>query len=528
MTEIKDKLITAEALKAKHDYDEKTYLKSPQTYTTYSELKALRDSAKLIPGQFYRITDYQCTTTQEATRAMDNQFDIIVQALSTSTLSENASADYHIDRLPEGITVRSAVTESENTLIQGSVVPYYYEFVDFEGAGAGEGEHEGGVIEDYHASDIFIAYDYLENNNGVVVPVIYKTDETGLNPDAEDFNDEFEGPDYEDAFYYVGTQTIDGVKYDKWRKINEGTSPWGIDGKIYCYTNVITDIPAGESAAFESGNSLSPSAANIPAWELKYSLDNDETRFAWADVENGRGVIYYMKDEWNNECPYDFKNIMFKRKISLKNEYPQYDNVVGQDTWLYTFTVYNKDYTNYYDLSIEAGKQVEAANQTGYHKCSGNKISSRQVNSSRRLSLPNNVFINHFSNQDQFTVTCYNNVFGTECTNNTCEQNCYANTIGNNCKDLILGPYCCYNSFGNDCNRIILSREGYVRYNNFAAGISFLNLVGKTSGNSSHWLQNVNVCLGVSNTLNQRTLTVERDGAPAVFEAPGTTHIILD
>ena len=27
----------------------------------------------------------------------------------------------------------------------------------------------------------------------------------------------------------------------------------------------------------------------------------------------GKGVIYFMKDEYNNEAPYDFKNIMFTR-----------------------------------------------------------------------------------------------------------------------------------------------------------------------------------------------------------------------
>jgi hypothetical protein len=34
------------------------------------------------------------------------------------------------------------------------------------------------------------------------------------------------------------------------------------------------------------------------------------TRFEWA-TEKGKGVIYYMKDEWGNEAPYDFKNIQF-------------------------------------------------------------------------------------------------------------------------------------------------------------------------------------------------------------------------
>lgn len=49
------------------------------------------------------------------------------------------------------------------------------------------------------------------------------------------------------------------------------------------------------------------------AWELNYCLDNDTARFAWADPTNGKGVVYQMKDEWGNQCPYDFKNIMFKR-----------------------------------------------------------------------------------------------------------------------------------------------------------------------------------------------------------------------
>jgi hypothetical protein len=50
---------------------------------------------------------------------------------------------------------------------------------------------------------------------------------------------------------------------------------------------------------------------NLNAWEIKYCLDNDTARFNWAGSENGKGVIYYMKDEHGNECPYDFKNILF-------------------------------------------------------------------------------------------------------------------------------------------------------------------------------------------------------------------------
>jgi hypothetical protein len=31
---------------------------------------------------------------------------------------------------------------------------------------------------------------------------------------------------------------------------------------------------------------------------------------------SGKGVIYYMKDDLNNEAPYDFKNIQFIRKLN--------------------------------------------------------------------------------------------------------------------------------------------------------------------------------------------------------------------
>jgi len=51
----------------------------------------------------------------------------------------------------------------------------------------------------------------------------------------------------------------------------------------------------------------------LEAWEIKYCLDNDTNRFEWADTKFGKGVIYWMKDEFGNEAPYDFKGIKFVR-----------------------------------------------------------------------------------------------------------------------------------------------------------------------------------------------------------------------
>ncbi len=55
--------------------------------------------------------------------------------------------------------------------------------------------------------------------------------------------------------------------------------------------------------------------SKLEAWELRYCLDNDRTRFIWANASTGKGVIYYMKDEFNNSAPYDFKNIKFRAKF---------------------------------------------------------------------------------------------------------------------------------------------------------------------------------------------------------------------
>lgn len=62
-------------------------------------------------------------------------------------------------------------------------------------------------------------------------------------------------------------------------------------------------------AALHEGDNYFASS-KLHAWKLWYSLDNDTTRFAWADTVNGKGVIYRMIDEWNNDVFYDFKNIL--------------------------------------------------------------------------------------------------------------------------------------------------------------------------------------------------------------------------
>ncbi len=92
-----------------------------------------------------------------------------------------------------------------------------------------------------------------------------------------------------------------------------------------------------------SNNTLSPEAtaiaipgddyfANVPLdqWRLRYTLDNDITRYPWGSAA-GKGIIYYMKDHNGNECCYDFKNLTFFRP-SVDLPY------LGTPNYYYTFS----------------------------------------------------------------------------------------------------------------------------------------------------------------------------------------------
>ena len=157
-------------------------------HITYSELRSLRDNSELVPGMSYRITDYITTTTEDGTKAADNQFDVIVLADDVNVLSHIARATKH-----DGIT--------------------YFDSCDLE------------------------------------------------------------------------------------------------------------------------------------SWQLWYDIDNDTDRYAWADAENGTGVIYRMIDDKGNDCPYDFKNILF-----YTDKY-SYNKTL--DKYYYTFS-YVDDNSMLYDGTTDS------------------------------------------------------------------------------------------------------------------------------------------------------------------------------
>ena len=187
-------------------------------------------------------------------------------------------------------------------------------------------------------------------------------------------------------------------------------------------------------------------SSNLSAWQIKYCLDNDGYRFAWADY-TGYGVIYYMKDEHGNEAPYDFKNILIERE---SNKYYYTFDVEGRDTSTsWSTTVVGNIIKPCYDgARLIIGKNIFL----------GKTIVENYLD----YNCSNNFFGNDCC-RNKLGIYCSNNSFGESCLNNTLKDNCQANyfggscqgnTLGFNCSSIMLGDSCDCNDFGSMCQTI--------------------------------------------------------------------------
>ncbi len=221
------------------------------------------------------------------------------------------------------------------------------------------------------------------------------------------------------------------------------------------------------------------SNSKLEAWQIWYCLDNDTSRFAWADTENGKGVIYRMMDEHNNDCPYDFKNIQFRHPY-FPDSFPD---------WYFTYHTLDRGG----DLSVlqdgarckgntilGSGRLIQKIlgailfiNNSVYSYCRFNSVGYDCYNTVFGDSCEGNVLGNMCSSTrfgkgcdrnklgegstgNNFGANCSNNSLSQNCSNNTFGSNCDDNSFGNGCSDNTLGDECVNNSFGNHCVENIL------------------------------------------------------------------------
>ena len=287
--------------------------------------------------------------------------------------------------------------------------------------------------------------------------------------------------------------------------------------------------------------------SKLEAWKIWYCLDNDTSRFAWADATNGKGVIYRMIDEWNNDCPYDFKNIQFKRyKITKANQSDLVGTYLGlkennaksieidanDNIWCYTFTAQVAVKTGdnfvipnnapYIDGSLESPyRHMSDELSSTYHD---NKIGSYLITYDEdgevptlcgKYYLPDNVFIGYFESttnaaaEDYCYAYCsYNITLDNNCHSNSFGNNCHSNSFGNDCSNNSFGNDCSYNSFGNNCRHNKLN--DYYTNNKFENGIQYVEFSGV--GTEAAKVQNYHIKQGMVFTSSTKRIITAKTG----------------
>jgi hypothetical protein len=226
-----------------------TSVASLMTEATWQELKDLRDSGKLIAGMKYRMIDYDTYTSQEDTKSAMHPFDLILTALDNKTLSEECSA-IHSARDVDGYFANSNL----------------------------------GAWKVSYCLDNDAARFAWAASKGVICS----------------FDDGFL------SLGYFGDFEWNGVTYTAYR-IDYGKLA-GLGASVYLYALYPNDAPQ---------------AGDIPTYVLMDGIAFGEEGFIDQTVDfgqlfvvssvsdvDGKGVIYRLMDEHQNDVCYDFKNIL--------------------------------------------------------------------------------------------------------------------------------------------------------------------------------------------------------------------------
>ena len=254
--------------------------------------------------------------------------------------------------------------------------------------------------------------------------------------------------------------------------------------------------------------------SNLSAWKIWYCLDNDTSRFAWA-YSKGKGVIYRMIDEFGNDCPYDFKNILVKH---------------WNDDEIYTgfyYTFHRESNDTDHSISGYCSQNVVKPYLRGavqylnriilFSDTSSTYIRANNFDSYCQKIVGEHHFnFNHFSSGCEEILVgnnCYNNYIGIHCSNIIIGNQAYNNFLGNNCYNIsLLGSYIVNNYFEDNCRDIILGSEysGYYRNNHFCNGVRFVKLYSNETAAYERQIQFLEVSSSIQRTNSHISIEVSR------------------
>lgn len=313
-------------------------------------------------------------------------------------------------------------------------------------------------------------------------------------------------------------------------------------------TNVLYDEARAEANPIWSSYYVN---CDLSKWKIWYDITGSKCQYVYNNTAP-RGGIYRMIDEYGNECPYDFKNLMFVDvtfngglvnvytfsyhdivtgdllDLSLGIEYervemlPVTNNVIKYQPLLVKFKEYgvNKCANRMYyiqtlntpvaqsepihDNIIGNGcRDVKIYNQNdnaSYDNiveddCSGVYIGNGYKNTICRDSDDIKVLSSSFSNvigRSCYDITIENgdrNIIGDFCDNIILQTGSGSNTFGDSCRRINLISYSCNNVFGSGCS--------YIRFN---ATPPPTDIVASTVGASRNIFDTDTGCLSFYNS----------------------------
>lgn len=216
--------------------------------------------------------------------------------------------------------------------------------------------------------------------------------------------------------------------------------------------------------------------AKMEAWRLMYCIDDDATRFIWADTENGKGVVYRLVDEWGNDAPYDFKGILILRDSAFwaSNEAATAlaENTFGTQTpgdkYLYLFSAVDSN-GNILDASSTRISAVIDGEPSALITCMENVFAGYTNDGETIYSIAWNVFLTKIS--DEESDHCFYVV------HNTFSGSVHDNTFSGYVDNNTFSEYVRTNTFSGDVGNNTFS--GQMQWNNFSGAVVSTSFPGE-------------------------------------------------
>lgn len=322
--------------------------------TTWAELKALRDGGDLVAGTLYRITDYNCTTTQENTRSAGHQFDVIVLALSENKLAEEGWAMMNESNVYD-VTFSDGVTKKCYIYKTGEGAYNIVNCDDLLGQsvdGMTDADwtineenktiiiSEGAELSSIDSTIENLPYNYFQNSNLSAWKVWYCLDN-----DKSRFAWADDSVDEGSPANITTTSDVSGVRV-------RSTSDDVIQNNITYYAWSPTNGRGLEYTLSETpsvGDHIYKEGKGGDLDDLEgITVTSYTSPIQGTGLPNGRGVIYRLIDEWGNDVAYDFKNIQFELLIDDGYYEPQ-----SQETaWVYGLNIWRASENIHQDASV--------------------------------------------------------------------------------------------------------------------------------------------------------------------------------